>query len=74
MAKYDEGGDETPVPDKSGVMASLVEYEKTDYMEMVVTMSWNPDKKHDTNKERIKYIFKDIGALGVCKLSAGHST
>ena len=25
VAKYDEGGDETPVPDKSGVMASSVE-------------------------------------------------
>ena len=74
VAKYDEGGDETPVPDKSGVMASSVEYEKTDYMEMVVTMSWNPDTKHDTNNERIKYVDKEIGALGVCKLSAGQLT
>ena len=74
VANYDEGGDETPVPDKSGVMASSVEYEKTDYMEMVVTMSWNPDTKHDTNKERIKYVGKEIGALGVFKLSAGQST
>ena len=42
--------------------------------EEVVTMNWSPDMKHDTNKEMIKYVGKKIGALGVCKLSAGQLT
>ena len=39
VAKYDESGDKTPVTiDKSGVMASSVEYKTTNYMEMVVAL------------------------------------